>query len=118
MQLIEIIQLIFLGFTVISLVILVTTYFTYRRRKQLVHTKKQISSEDVSKEITKASKDSVLIKKSIETDDSFSPDKSLTREPTIAEKKKNKFEIFKPASNNYPHTQTKISDKKQPPKTK
>lgn len=118
MQLIDIIQLIFLGFIVISLAILITTYFTYRRRKQLIHSKKFESSEKISKQITNADQVSVLNNKPIEIDNSLSSDKSPVRKSIAAEKKKSKFEVFKPAGNNSPDNQPKTYYTKNPPKTK
>lgn len=114
MQLIDIIQLIFLGFIFISLIIIITTYFAYRKRKQSVRNQKNKSAE----KIIKPEPDSVSNQKTTEEKDALKTVNLLTHNPTITKKKKNKFEVFKPASDSGSLKKSKTPDTKQPPKTK
>lgn len=114
MQLIDIIQLIFLGFIFISLIIIITTYFAYRKRKQSIRNQKNKSAE----RIIKSEPDSVSNQKATEEKDALKTVSVLTQTPAITKKKKNKFEVFKPASDGGSIKKSKTPDTKQPPKTK
>ncbi|MDY0083627.1 MAG: hypothetical protein RBR74_10630 [Ignavibacteriaceae bacterium] len=113
MQLIDIIQLIFLGFTFISLGVLVITYFAYRRRKQSTGFQINKSSE----RITKTDPDQDSDEKPVTKNDVLKTVNPQTQNPVITKKKKNKFEVFKPASDTNTFNQSNTSDKKLPPKT-
>ncbi len=113
MQLIDIIQLIFLGFTFISLGVLVITYFAYRRRKQSTGFQTNKSSD----RITKTEPEQVSDEKPFIKNNALKTLNPQTQNPVIAKKKKNKFEVFKPARDTNRFNQSNTSDKKLPPQT-
>jgi hypothetical protein len=114
LQLIEIIQLVLIGFIVISLIIFGFSYFGYRRRTKSIPVKKPKQMEILIKpEIDPAKVDTP-----IQTPDLETTSEDLGKKTGILKKNKKKFEVFKPSTDDSPVLQSKAISIKPPQKSK
>lgn len=114
MQLIEIIQLVLIGFIVISLIIFSFSYLGYKRRTKLIPDQKSNKMERRVKPEADLVKDEAPIQKP----DLETTNQDLGKKTDILNKNKKKFEIFKPSTVDPSFPNSKVINIKPPQKPK
>lgn len=94
MQLIEIIQLVLIGFILISLVIFIFSYFGYRRRNRITSDVKQKSKGTIQK----TELEPLLKSLPAQNSNTINTTNEFKKKTGVLKKNKNKFEVFKPAN--------------------